>query len=98
MDRSLRTSLRLVPRNAGLMDLPECIGAKPSSRARQLEWKRLALRDTRRPDARSGLPRRPDPRPQRPRRPDLLRLVAIALATIGSVLDRTWASHEPPPA
>jgi len=35
---------------AGLMDLPECIGAKHSSLDRQLEWKRLALRDDRRPD------------------------------------------------
>lgn len=35
---------------AGLMDLPECIGAKHSSLDRKLEWKRLALRDERRPD------------------------------------------------
>lgn len=35
---------------AGLMDLPECIGAKHSSLDRQLEWKRLSLRDDQQPD------------------------------------------------
>jgi dihydrodipicolinate synthase/N-acetylneuraminate lyase len=35
---------------AGLMDLPGCIGAKHSSLDRELEWKRLALRDERAPD------------------------------------------------
>lgn len=35
---------------AGLMDIPQCIGAKHSSLDRQLEWQRLALRDRRRPD------------------------------------------------
>lgn len=35
---------------AGLMDLSGCIGAKHSSLDRELEWKRLALRDERAPD------------------------------------------------
>jgi len=35
---------------AGLLDIPQCIGAKHSSLSRQLEWKRLQLRDKRRPD------------------------------------------------
>jgi dihydrodipicolinate synthase/N-acetylneuraminate lyase len=35
---------------AGLMDIPQCIGAKHSSLSRQLEWLRLQLRDHRRPD------------------------------------------------
>lgn len=35
---------------AGLMELPGCIGAKHSSLDRELEWKRLALRDERAPD------------------------------------------------
>jgi len=35
---------------AGLMDIPECIGAKHSSLDRELEWQRLALRDERAPE------------------------------------------------
>lgn len=35
---------------AGLLDVPQCIGAKHSSLNRQLEWERLRLRDERRPD------------------------------------------------
>ncbi len=35
---------------AGLMEIPECIGAKHSSLDRELEWERLALRDERAPD------------------------------------------------
>jgi dihydrodipicolinate synthase/N-acetylneuraminate lyase len=35
---------------AGLMAIPECIGAKHSSLDRMLEWQRLKLRDERRPD------------------------------------------------
>jgi dihydrodipicolinate synthase/N-acetylneuraminate lyase len=35
---------------AGLLDIPQCIGAKHSSLSRQLEWQRLRLRDERRPD------------------------------------------------
>jgi hypothetical protein len=35
---------------AGLLDVPECIGAKHSSLSRRLEWQRLRLRDSRRPD------------------------------------------------
>ncbi len=35
---------------AGLMDIPQCIGAKHSSLSRVLEWERLQLRDERRPD------------------------------------------------
>jgi len=35
---------------AGLLDVPQCIGAKHSSLSRQLEWERLALRDAHRPD------------------------------------------------
>jgi dihydrodipicolinate synthase/N-acetylneuraminate lyase len=34
----------------GLMEIPQCIGAKHSSLSRQLEWDRLALRDESRPD------------------------------------------------
>jgi len=34
----------------GMLDIPQCIGAKHSSLSRQLEWDRLALRDTVRPD------------------------------------------------
>ncbi len=34
----------------GLLELPQCIGAKHSSLSRQLEWDRLALRDSIRPD------------------------------------------------
>jgi dihydrodipicolinate synthase/N-acetylneuraminate lyase len=37
---------------AGLLALPQCIGAKHSSLERQAEWDRLALRDERRPDFR----------------------------------------------
>lgn len=37
---------------AGLMDIPQCIGAKHSSLDRQLEWQRLRLRNERRPDFR----------------------------------------------
>jgi hypothetical protein len=36
----------------GLMDIPQCIGAKHSSLRRDLEWERLALRDATRPDFR----------------------------------------------
>lgn len=35
---------------AGLMDVPQCIGAKHSSLSRELEWQRLRLRDRQRPD------------------------------------------------
>jgi dihydrodipicolinate synthase/N-acetylneuraminate lyase len=35
---------------AGLMDIPQCVGAKHSSPNRVLEWERLRLRDERRPD------------------------------------------------
>lgn len=35
---------------AGLMEIPQCIGAKHSSLKRELEWQRLHLRDGRRPD------------------------------------------------
>jgi dihydrodipicolinate synthase/N-acetylneuraminate lyase len=35
---------------AGLLDIPACVGAKHSSLSRLLEWRRLALRDERRPD------------------------------------------------
>jgi dihydrodipicolinate synthase/N-acetylneuraminate lyase len=35
---------------AGLLDIPQCIGAKHSSLSRTLEWQRLQLRDSRRPD------------------------------------------------
>lgn len=35
---------------AGLMSVPQCIGAKHSSLSRMLEWERLALRDAQRPD------------------------------------------------
>ncbi|HVJ81454.1 MAG TPA: dihydrodipicolinate synthase family protein, partial [Planctomycetia bacterium] len=35
---------------AGLLDLPECVGAKHSSLRRDLEWQRLTLRNWRRPD------------------------------------------------
>lgn len=35
---------------AGLLDIPQCIGAKHSSLNRMLEWRRLQLRDARRPD------------------------------------------------
>lgn len=34
----------------GLLDIPQCIGAKHSSLSRVLEWERLQLRDERRPD------------------------------------------------
>ncbi|MGI8794517.1 MAG: dihydrodipicolinate synthase family protein [Acidimicrobiales bacterium] len=34
----------------GLLDIPQCVGAKHSSLDRQLEWDRLALRDQHRPD------------------------------------------------
>ena len=37
---------------AGLLDIPECVGAKHSSLDRGLEWERLKLRDARRPDFR----------------------------------------------
>ncbi len=36
----------------GLMQIPQCIGAKHSSLSRELEWQRLRLRDQRRPDFR----------------------------------------------
>lgn len=35
---------------AGLLDVPQCIGAKHSSLSRQLEWDRIELRNRRRPD------------------------------------------------
>ncbi len=35
---------------AGLLDIPQCTGAKHSSLDRSLEWERLALRDERRPN------------------------------------------------
>jgi dihydrodipicolinate synthase/N-acetylneuraminate lyase len=35
---------------AGLLDIPQCIGAKHSSLSRELEWQRLQLRDRKRPD------------------------------------------------
>lgn len=35
---------------AGLMDVPQCIGAKHSSLSRELEWQRLQLRDASRAD------------------------------------------------
>ncbi|MFO7634499.1 MAG: dihydrodipicolinate synthase family protein [Caldilinea sp.] len=35
---------------AGLLDVPQCIGAKHSSLNRMLEWERLILRDAQRPD------------------------------------------------
>jgi dihydrodipicolinate synthase/N-acetylneuraminate lyase len=35
---------------AGLLDVPQCIGAKHSSFRREPEWQRLVLRDARRPD------------------------------------------------
>lgn len=35
---------------AGLLEVPQCIGAKHSSLSRVLEWERLQLRDERRPD------------------------------------------------
>ncbi len=35
---------------AGLLDIPQCIGAKHSSLNRTLEWQRLDLRDAKRPD------------------------------------------------
>ena len=35
---------------AGLLAIPNCIGAKHSSLSRQLEWQRLQLRDEQRPD------------------------------------------------
>jgi dihydrodipicolinate synthase/N-acetylneuraminate lyase len=37
---------------AGLLAIPECVGAKHSSLDRGLEWQRLRLRDERRPDFR----------------------------------------------
>lgn len=37
---------------AGLMEIPECIGAKHSSFRREPEWERLQLRDEKRPDFR----------------------------------------------
>lgn len=35
---------------AGLLEIPQCIGAKHSSFQREPEWRRLVLRDRRRPD------------------------------------------------
>jgi dihydrodipicolinate synthase/N-acetylneuraminate lyase len=37
---------------AGVVQIPQCIGAKHSSLSRELEWQRLRLRDERRPDFR----------------------------------------------
>ncbi len=34
----------------GLLGVPQCIGAKHSSLSRELEWKRLQMRDDLRPD------------------------------------------------
>jgi dihydrodipicolinate synthase/N-acetylneuraminate lyase len=34
----------------GLLDIPQCVGAKHSSLSRRLEWDRIALRDELRPD------------------------------------------------
>jgi dihydrodipicolinate synthase/N-acetylneuraminate lyase len=34
----------------GLLDIPQCVGAKHSSLSRELEWERLRLRDEHRPD------------------------------------------------
>jgi hypothetical protein len=35
---------------AGLLEIPQCVGAKHSSLSRELEWQRLQLRDQERPD------------------------------------------------
>jgi hypothetical protein len=35
---------------AGMLGVPQCIGAKHSSLNRELEWQRIQLRDERRPD------------------------------------------------
>lgn len=35
---------------SGLLEIPQCIGAKHSSLSRDLEWRRLKLRDAKRPD------------------------------------------------
>lgn len=35
---------------AGLLEIPQCVGAKHSSLDRTMEWQRIALRDSRRPD------------------------------------------------
>ncbi|MCI0576150.1 MAG: dihydrodipicolinate synthase family protein [Chloroflexi bacterium] len=35
---------------AGLLEIPQCMGAKHSSLSRRLEWQRLQLRDERRPE------------------------------------------------
>jgi len=35
---------------AGLLDIPQCIGAKHSSLNREMEWQRIQLRDSMRPD------------------------------------------------
>ena len=35
---------------AGLLEIPQCVGAKHSSLSRELEWQRLQLRDRKRPD------------------------------------------------
>lgn len=34
----------------GMMEIPQCIGAKHSSLSRELEWQRILLRDEKRPD------------------------------------------------
>lgn len=43
---------RIYPLEAyrGLLEIPQCVGAKHSSLSRELEWERLALRDAVRPD------------------------------------------------
>ena len=43
---------RIYPLEAygGLMEIPQCLGAKHSSLSRELEWQRLALRDQQRPE------------------------------------------------
>ncbi len=43
---------RILPLQAyrGLLEIPQCVGAKHSSLSRELEWQRLALRDAVRPD------------------------------------------------
>lgn len=37
---------------SGLLDVPQCIGAKHSSLSRELEWERITIRDRRRPEFR----------------------------------------------
>ena len=44
---------------AGLLSVPQCIGAKHSSLSRELEWQRLQLRDRRAPGFQSVHGQRP---------------------------------------